>query len=99
MIGAPVIEQFCPAPPRGRRRTGTGAMIITDPAAMIIRDTFGRHLAPLMRLDPSTRRRGSARPFTSQAYAEAGLATANNQPARSPATKPSAMQRRETPLR
>ena len=74
-------------------------MIITDPAAIVISETFGRHLAPIGRLRLKGRERRVANPFTSQAYAEMGLLPAANRGGLSAANQTSAMQRRETPLR
>ena len=84
---------------------GTEAMIITDPAVAIIEDAFDRHIAPIASLGRfglkgrTRRAAGAANPFSSQAYAEAGLLPAIHR-AGTPATPQiSATQRRKAPRR
>jgi hypothetical protein len=86
-------------------KQGTEAMIITDPTVAIIEETFGRHLAPITSLGRfglkgrARRAASSANPFTSQAYAEAGLMPAVHRAGTSSSTQLSATQRRKAPLR
>ena len=83
-------------------------MIITDPAVAVIEDAFDRHLAPIVSLGRrglrgrARRAAGAASPFTSQAYAEAGLAPAIHRAGSAASHQTpqiSATQRREAPLR
>jgi hypothetical protein len=73
-------------------------MIITDPAALIIRETFGRHLSPLVRLRAAAPVPGKSHSIGTQGYAEAGFVPVTNQSGTPAPPQHSAMQRRETPL-
>jgi hypothetical protein len=80
-------------------------MIITDPAVAIIEDAFDRHLAPIVSLGRrglrgrTHRAAGSPNPFSSQAYAEAGLMPAIHRAGTAASLQTSATQRRKAPLR
>jgi hypothetical protein len=74
-------------------------MIITEPAATIISDTFNFGVANSVRGRLKGRHRRVANPFSSQAYAEAGLIPATKPSgAGAPATR-SATERRRSPQR
>lgn len=74
-------------------------MIISEPAAIIISETLGQGFATLGRLRFKGRERRATNPLTSQAYADAALLPVTNRPGTAAAPRPSAIQRRGTPLR
>lgn len=80
-------------------------MIITDPAVAVIEDAFDRHVAPILSfgrrglMGRSRRAATSPRPFTSQAYAEAGTSLGAHRAGSPAPSQISATKRREAPLR
>jgi hypothetical protein len=74
-------------------------MIITEPAAVIISQTFAQSVASIARFRLKGRERRAVNTFSSQAYADAGMLPAANPAVAATAAQPSAIQRRETPLR
>ena len=80
-------------------------MIITDPAVVVITETFGRHFAPIASIGRfgwkgrARRTATSPHPFSTQAYAEAGLMPAIHAAGTTASPQLSATQRRKAPLR